>query len=168
MVWLLVPSTSTSIALALHFSLHSPTSHLPPPLILLQLLMGSPSEIQEFSLLSSSLCGLMINLSITIFIIANTRPVLLAPLRQTTNGQRDCENSSNTGGLVPNLPHPRANKTKEHSHQNQRTNENPLSVFNKNSVLNVTSASRDTHYQFSIKTRDPTLKRGKAAGEPQE
>jgi len=50
LVWLLVPSTSTSIALALHFSLHSPTSHLPPPLLLLLLLLGSPSEIQEFSL----------------------------------------------------------------------------------------------------------------------
>ena len=50
LIWLLVPSTSTSIALVLHFSLHSPTSHLPPPLLLLLLLLGSPSEIQEFSL----------------------------------------------------------------------------------------------------------------------
>ena len=38
------------ISLALHFSLHSPTSHLPSPLLLLLLLLGSPSEIQEFSL----------------------------------------------------------------------------------------------------------------------
>ena len=50
LIWLLVPSTSSSIALALHFSLHYPTSHLPPPLLLLLLLLGSPSEIQEFSL----------------------------------------------------------------------------------------------------------------------
>ena len=33
-----------------HFSLHSPTSHLPSPFLLLLLLLGSPSEIQEFSL----------------------------------------------------------------------------------------------------------------------
>jgi len=32
LIWLLVPSTSTSISLALHFSFHSPTSHLPSPL----------------------------------------------------------------------------------------------------------------------------------------
>jgi len=44
----------------------------------------------------------------------------------------------------------------------------PVSVFNRNSVLKVSSTSWDTHYQFSIKTRDPTLKKGKAAGEPQE
>ena len=50
LIWLLVPSTTTSIALALHFSLHSLTSHLPPPLLLLLLLLGSPCEIQEFSL----------------------------------------------------------------------------------------------------------------------
>jgi len=31
-------------------SLHSPTSHLPSPPLLLLLLLGSPSEIQEFSL----------------------------------------------------------------------------------------------------------------------
>jgi len=31
-------------------SLHSPTSHLPSPLLLLLLLLESPSEIQEFSL----------------------------------------------------------------------------------------------------------------------
>ena len=37
-----VPSTSTSIWLALHFSLHSPTSHLRSPLLLLLLLLGSP------------------------------------------------------------------------------------------------------------------------------
>ena len=33
-----------------HFSLHSPPSPLPSPLLLLLLLLGSPSEIQEFSL----------------------------------------------------------------------------------------------------------------------
>ena len=31
-------------------SLLSPLSHLPPPLLLLLLMLGSPSEIQEFSL----------------------------------------------------------------------------------------------------------------------
>jgi len=47
-------------------------------------------------------------------------------------------------------------------------NEHPLSVFNKNSVLKVIIASWDTHYQFSIKTRDSTLKRGKVGWEPHE
>ena len=43
---------AVDISLALHFSLHSPTSHLPSPFLLLLLLLGSPSEIQarEFSL----------------------------------------------------------------------------------------------------------------------
>jgi len=41
---------AVDVSLALHFSLHSPTSHLPLPLLLLLLLLGSPSEIQEFSL----------------------------------------------------------------------------------------------------------------------
>jgi len=41
---------STSTPLALHFSLHSPPSLLPSPLLLLLLLLGSPSEIQEISL----------------------------------------------------------------------------------------------------------------------
>jgi len=54
----------------------------------------------------------------------------------------------NTGGLVSILLDPRADKTKEHSHQNQRINEHPLSIFNKNSVLKATSTSWDTHYQF--------------------
>ena len=42
-------STSTTTSLALHFSLHSPPSLLPSPLLLLLLLLGSPSEIQQFS-----------------------------------------------------------------------------------------------------------------------
>ena len=50
LISLLAPSTSTTTSLALHFSLHSPPSHLPSPLLLLLLLLGSPSEIQEFSL----------------------------------------------------------------------------------------------------------------------
>ena len=54
LIWLLVLSMPPSIALALHFSLHSHTSHLPSPLFLLLLLLGSPSEIQEFSLSFSS------------------------------------------------------------------------------------------------------------------
>jgi len=46
----LAPLTSTLTSIALHFSLHSPPSPLQSPLLLLLLLMGSPSEIQEFSL----------------------------------------------------------------------------------------------------------------------
>ena len=54
LISLLAPSTSTTTSLALHFSLHSPPSHLPSPLLLFLLLLGSPSEIQEFSLSYSS------------------------------------------------------------------------------------------------------------------
>ena len=50
LIWLLVPSMPPSIALALHFSLHSHTFYLPSPLLLLLLLLDRPSEIQEFSL----------------------------------------------------------------------------------------------------------------------
>ena len=48
---LLAPSTSTSTSLALHFSLHSAPSPLPSPLLHLLLLLGSPSEIQEFTII---------------------------------------------------------------------------------------------------------------------
>ena len=44
------PSTSTSTSLALHFPTHSHPSPLSSPLLLLLLLLGSPSEIQKFSL----------------------------------------------------------------------------------------------------------------------
>jgi len=50
LISLLTASTSTTTSHALHFSLHSLPSHLPSPLLLLLLLLGSPSEIQEFSL----------------------------------------------------------------------------------------------------------------------
>ena len=50
LISLLALSTPTSNPLALHFSLHSPPSPLPSPLLLLLLLLGSPTEIQEFSL----------------------------------------------------------------------------------------------------------------------
>jgi len=50
LISLLAPSTSTTTLLALHFSLHSPPSPLPSPLLFLLLLLGSLSEIQEFSL----------------------------------------------------------------------------------------------------------------------
>jgi len=50
LISLLAPWTSASTSHALHFSLHSPPSPLPSPLLLLLLLLGSPSEIQEFSL----------------------------------------------------------------------------------------------------------------------
>jgi len=48
LISLLAPSTSTTTSLALHFSLHSPPSPFSSPLLLLLLLLGSPSEIQEF------------------------------------------------------------------------------------------------------------------------
>ena len=50
LISLLSPSTSPTASHALHYSLYSPPSHLPSPLLLLLLLLGSPSEIQEFSL----------------------------------------------------------------------------------------------------------------------
>ena len=50
LISLLAPSTSPTASHALHYSLHSPPSHLPSPLLLLLLLLGSPSEIQEFSI----------------------------------------------------------------------------------------------------------------------
>jgi len=47
----LAPSTLTSPSIALHFSLQSPFCPLPSPfLFLLLLLLGSPREIQKFSL----------------------------------------------------------------------------------------------------------------------
>jgi len=52
LISLLTLSTPTSTSLARHFSLHSPPSPLPSPVLLLLLLLGSPSEIQEFSLLN--------------------------------------------------------------------------------------------------------------------
>ena len=42
--------TSTTTSHTLRFSLHSPRSHLPSSLLLLLLLLGRTSEIQEFSL----------------------------------------------------------------------------------------------------------------------
>ena len=50
LISLLVSSTSQTASHVLHYSLHSFPSHLPSPLLLLLLLLGSPSEIQEFSL----------------------------------------------------------------------------------------------------------------------
>jgi len=55
LISLSAPSTPTSTLLALIFSLHLPLYPLPSPLLLLLLLLlGIPSEIQEFSLSSSS------------------------------------------------------------------------------------------------------------------
>ena len=54
LISLLAPSTSTSTSPALHVSLHSSPSSLPSPLLLFLLLLGSPSEIQEFSRSNSS------------------------------------------------------------------------------------------------------------------
>ena len=53
LISLLAPSTSTSTSLAPHFILHSPTSPLSSPVLLPLLLLGSPSEIQDFSLSQS-------------------------------------------------------------------------------------------------------------------
>ena len=50
LISLLAPSASPTASHALHYFLHSCPSHLPSPLLLLLLLLGSPSEIQEFSL----------------------------------------------------------------------------------------------------------------------
>jgi len=70
LISLLASSTSPTASHALHYSLHSPPSHLPLSFLLLLLLLGSPSEIQEFSLSSSSFppiggC-LIINFSISL------------------------------------------------------------------------------------------------------
>ena len=50
LISLLALSTPTSTPLAFHFSLHSPPCPLSSPLLLVLLLLGSPSEIQESSL----------------------------------------------------------------------------------------------------------------------
>ena len=68
LISLLAPSTSTTTSLALHFSLHSPPFPLTSPLLLLLLLLGSPSEILEFSRLYFSPIGgcVIINFSFSL------------------------------------------------------------------------------------------------------
>jgi len=112
LIWLLVPSTSTSISLALHFSLHSPTSHLPSPLLFLLLLLGSPSEIHEFSLPESSFspiggCLIIINFYVSLFdsfgcTLADRLPSLL-PFPIDGSGQPlfSPESTSSHTGQVP-------------------------------------------------------------------
>jgi len=49
LISLLAPSTSQTASHALHYSLHSPPSHLPSPLLLLLLLLGSPAHLRSRS-----------------------------------------------------------------------------------------------------------------------
>jgi len=95
---------------------------------------------------------------------ANTMLALTQHINQHTLAQE--EKALPRQALIFLTLRRRVKKAKQHSHQNQRINGYPISVFNKNSTLKVFSASLG--YPLSVFNKDPTLKRGKAAGEPHE